>query len=328
MNSSASDSSHDGGAPPFSLLVLSEADVAASIQGPELLEPLANALASYSAGQATAPPRVAAKAADGWLGAMPAYLPARGLAAKLITVFPGNPGWGRPSHQGLIALFGGEDGTPICVMDAAETTALRTAAVSALSVRMLARDGARTLAVLGTGTQARAHLRLVPAVRQFAEVRLAGRTEERARDLAQDFSGCQVAPTFEACVKGADVVICCTDAPRPVVRQCWLGKGTHLVSVGAGAEVDDATVAAARIFVEWRGAVTTPPPAGAVELQGLDPDRVAELGEVISGDQAGRTSEEEVTVFKSTGLGVEDAAVGWAVLGAARRLGLGTEVSW
>ncbi len=310
------------------LLILSGDDVASVLSGPQLLEPVAEALVSYSAGTAVSPPRAGAPAKRGWLGAMPAYLPELALAAKLITVFPANTAKGQPSHQGIVALFDHEDGRPLCVMDARHLTAVRTAAVSALSVRELTRPGARVLTVLGSGEQARSHLQLVPTVREFAELRLAARNQERAQRLAEEFPDCQVFASFEAAVRGADVVLCCTDSPEPVVRLSWLSKGVHLVSVGMGPEVDEYTLREAHLFVEWRGAVTSPPPAGAAELQGLNPEAATELGEVLAGTQPGRLSAEEVTVFKSTGLGVEDAAVARTVYEAALSQRLGARVAW
>lgn len=310
--------------PDSDLLLLSGDDVASVLDGPQLLEPLARALASYSAGAAQSPPRAAAAAGSGWLAAMPAYLPQLALAAKVITVFPANSSRGLPSHQGMIALFDDENGRLLCVMDARHITAVRTAAVSALSVRALARPGARVLTVLGSGEQARSHLRLVPTVREFSEVRLAARNQRRAEALAVEVPGCTVLASFEDAVRGADVVLCCTDSAEPVVQLSWLRQGVHLVSVGMGREVDEFTLREGHLFTEWRGAVSSPPPAGAVELQGMNPDAVTELGEVLARVQPGRLSSDEVTVFKSTGLGVEDAAVAKVVYEAARSQGLGT----
>lgn len=308
--------------------LLSGEVVASLLHGPELLEPIAQALVSYSSGAASSPPRAGAAAPGGWLAAMPAYLPDRTLSAKLISVFPANTAAGQPSHQGIVALFDAADGRPLCVMDARHITALRTAAVSALSVRELARPGARILAVLGSGEQARSHLQLVAAVRPFSEVRVAARNRERGLALVGEFPGSQFVPSFEAAVRGADVVLCCTDSREPVVRLSWCRDGVHLVSVGTGAELDEFTVREAHLFVEWRGAVSSPPPAGAIELQGLNPEAVTELGELLAGNQPGRLSAAEVTVFKSTGLGVEDAAVARTVYDSALREGLGVSVAW
>lgn len=306
------------------LLVLSRSDVAALLDRLELMEPLAQALASYSAGAAQSPARAAAITPRGWLGAMPAYLPRLALAAKVISVFPANASLGLPSHQGIVALFDHENGRPLCVLDARHITALRTAAVSALSVRELARPGARVLAVLGSGEQARSHCRLVPTVRAFLELRLAARNQQRAETLAAELPGWRVVRSFEEAVRGADVVVCCTNSPEPVVQLSWLRQGVHLVSVGTGREVDEFTLREAHLFTEWRGAVTAPPPAGALELQGMNPDAVTELGEVLAHVQPGRLSAADVTVFKSTGLGVEDAAVAKVVYEAARDQGLGS----
>ncbi|MGC1907986.1 MAG: ornithine cyclodeaminase family protein [Candidatus Dormiibacterota bacterium] len=311
-----------------SLLMLSGDDVASVLSGLELLDPIAKALMSYSSGAATSPPRAGAPAPQGWLGAMPAYLPERSLAAKLVTVFPGNMASGHPTHQGIVALFDAEDGHPLCILDARHITAVRTAAVTALSVRELARSGARVLTVLGSGEQARSHLQVVPSVRQFSEVRLAARNQERGQVLASEFPDCHLLPSFEQGVRGADVVLCCTNSPEPVVRLSWLSRGVHLASVGMGAELDEYTVRESRLFVEWRGAVSSPPPAGAIELQGLNPEAVTELGELLAGTQPGRLSAEEVTLFKSTGLGVEDAAVARAVYDLALTRRLGVEVAW
>jgi len=325
-SSSASSVVRGGGRrdPSQGLLVLSANDVAAVLEGLDLLGPLAEALMSYSAGAAQSPPRAAATADSGWLGAMPAFLPQVALAAKVITVFPANPVQGLPSHQGVVALFDDDNGRPLCVMDARNTTASRTAAVSALSVRELARPGSRVLTVLGSGEQARAHLRLVPTVRVFSEVRLGARNQRRAEALAAEHPGCLVARSFEEAVRGADVVVCCTDSPEPVVQLSWLSRGCHLVSVGMGREVDEFTLREGHLFAEWRGAASAPPPAGALELQGMNPDAVTELGEVLAHVQPGRLSSAEITVFKSTGLGVEDAAVARVVYDAARGRGLGS----
>ncbi|HVC21845.1 MAG TPA: ornithine cyclodeaminase family protein [Candidatus Dormibacteraeota bacterium] len=313
---------------PANLLLLGAQDVARVVQDLDLMEPLANALVSYSSGEANSPPRTAAEAPQGFLGAMPSHLPGRALAAKLISVFPNNARRGLASNQGLLALLNEQDGTPLCVMDARHITAVRTAVVSALSVRELARTGARVLAILGTGEQAAAYLSVVPKVRDFAELRIAGRNRDHLVRLIGPASEWQVCPSFEVAVRGADVVLCCTDSAPPLLRLSWLSRGAHVVSVGSGSEIDESTLRESWLFVEWRGAVTNPPPAGAAELQGLNPDIATELGEVLAGSQPGRLSSQEVTVFESTGLGVEDAAVGWAVYEAALRVGLGVPVRW
>jgi alanine dehydrogenase len=301
------------------VLVLSQDDVRRLLDLDELIDALADALAEVSAGRASVPPRVAAFVPErGLLAAMPGYA-AGVLETKLVSVFPGH----EPSHQALIALFDAATGTPRAVMDGTHITAARTGAASALSTRLLAREDARVLAVLGTGVQARSHLDAVARVREFDEVRVAGRSRERAAAL-----GASVAETFEAAVRGADVVCACTDASAPVLRREWLAPGAHVTSVGAsrdGPELDDGTVRADVLAVESRVAFE-PYPAGAHELQGLDPNFAVELGELVTGTRPGRTRPDQLTVYKSMGHAAEDAAAACLVYGRALREGAGTEV--
>lgn len=311
------------------LLVLSATDVEELLEGPELVPLMSRALVAYSAGEADVPPRIAARCPRGLLGAMAADLAPAALAVKLVSVFPDNPKRALPSHQGLLLLFDRELGQPLCVMDARRITAQRTAAVSALSVRALAPPGSTTLAILGSGAQARAHLELVPGVVRFAEVRLWARRPEGAQQLARGMStAIRVCDSAEAAVRGAQVVVCCTDARQAIVPEAWLEGPVHLVSVGTGPELAPSVLARARLFVEWRGAVTNPAPAGAAEIQAVDPAAVTELGEVLSGLRPGRNPADVLTVFKSTGLAVEDAAVAAAVYERAAVRGIGTVIPW
>ena len=311
------------------VLVLSEADVTALLDLEQLLAALADALASSSAGRASVPPRVAASAPDGILGAMPVHLPGVALGAKLVSVFPGNHQRGRPSHQALIALFDPADGTPLAVMDGTRITAARTGAAAAVAAGALARPDATVLAILGAGVQGRSHLDAFPLVRDFREIRVASRTPGRAEALAAAHPAARAVGSFQEAVAGADVVCCCTDAREPVLEAAWLAPGAHVSSVGGtfGPELDPATVRSGRIFVEWRGAVTSPPPAGAHDLQGLDPATVTEIGEVLAGTSPGRTAPDQLTVYKSTGHAVEDAAAAGLVYRRALDAGAGTTVS-
>ena len=310
------------------VLVLDGAEVEALLVGTPLVEAVSAALLSYSAGSAVAPPRVAAPTDQGLLAAMPAYLPGVALSTKLISIFPHNPELGRPSHQGVVALFDEADGRLLCLMNAGPITARRTAAVSALSVELLARPDSLVLAILGAGAQASAHLDAVAPMREFGEIRLAARDPGRALAMAAGHPRCQVSPSFEAAVSGADVVLCCTDAGSPILARRWLRPGCHVVSVGSGAELDADTVAQGLVFVEWRGAVTNPPPAGARELQGRDPLAVTELGEVLAEPRRGRSAADQITVFKSTGLAVEDAAASRLIFDSAHLQGVGRPLSW
>lgn len=310
------------------LLYLSHADVERLLDVDAMFDALARALVAYSDGSASAPPRSAVRVQHGLLGVMQAYVPGVALETKLVSVFPENDHLGIPSHQGLIALFNVENGTPVAVMDGGYITQIRTGGTAAVAARMLAREDASVLAILGAGAQGWSHLETFPRIRDFEEIRIASRNDEHARDLAARHPNARATATFEDAVRGADVVACCTDAREPIIRLDWLKPGVHLSAVGGtfGPELDAETVNASRIFVEWRGAVTNPPPAGAHELQGLDPSRVTEIGEVLAGTNPGRQSAEEMTLYKSTGIAVEDAATAALVYERALREGAGTRL--
>jgi len=310
------------------LLYLSRADVERLLDVDAMLDALAAALVAYSSGLASAPPRTAVRVERGLLGVMPGYVPGVALESKLVSVFPKNEEHGLPSHQGLIALFDEERGTPLALMDGTYITAIRTGGTAAVAARVLARQDASVLAILGAGVQGRSHLEIFPRVRDFGEIRVASRSSERASDLAASNPRARAALSFEDAVRGADVVACCTDAREPILHRGWLKPGVHVSAVGGtfGPELDADTVHACSVFVEWRGAVTSAPPAGAHELQGLDPNSVTEVGEVIAGTKPGRRSADELTLYKSTGIAVEDAATAGLVYERALRDGAGTRL--
>jgi alanine dehydrogenase len=309
------------------MLVLTRTEVEGLLDLDALVEELAVAHAGLSAGAASLPPRVAAFAGDaGLLAAMPAYLPPGGLGCKLVSLFPGNRD--RPTHQAAIVLFDPATGTPAALMDGTYVTAVRTAAAAALAARLLARPDAHVLAIVGTGVQARSHARALAAVREWTEIRVAGRDPAKVRQLAAEL-GATAASSFEAAVRGADVVAATTHSAEPVVLAEWVAPGTHVGSVGynaPGSELDPALVRAATVVVESRESALAPPPAGAPELAGLDPGSVAELGELVSGARPGRTSPDEVTLYKSVGVAVQDLAAAALVLAAAKERGIGLEV--
>ncbi|HZD87050.1 MAG TPA: hypothetical protein VE088_03485 [Gaiellaceae bacterium] len=293
------------------MLVLTRSEVEELLDLDALLEALASAHAELSAGNASLPPRVAAFAgAEGLLGAMPAYLPGAGLGCKLVSLFPRNRD--RPTHQAAIVLFDAGNGTPVALMDGTYITAMRTAAAAALATRLLARPDAKVLAILGTGVQSRAAQEMFPRVREFEEVRVAGRGE------------------FEDAVRGADVVHAATHAAEPVVLADWLAEGVHVGSVGyntAGSELDPELVRRADVVcVESRQSTLAPPPAGAPELAEVAPERTVELGELIAGTGDGRSSREEITLYKSVGVAAQDLAAAALVLAAARQRGAGVEI--
>ena len=324
------------------MLILSRADVESLLDPRALIDTMADAMVDLSAGRASVPNRIAAfvEPHHGLLAAMPAYAPAVGaLAAKLVSVFPENAGTPLPSHQALIVVCDPATGRPDAVMDGTAITALRTGAGSALSVRVLARPDAAVLAILGTGVQARSHAATVLLVREFGDVRVAGRRREAVDELVQELVAQGVpargARSWEEALDGADVVCATTHSLQPVVRREWLEAGTHVTSVGLdpdGREVDDATVRDARVVVESRAAALAAPPAGSNDLfqpiaAGLiDETEIAEIGEIVSGARDGRSSAEEITLYKSVGVGVQDAAAAALVLAAARERGMGLEV--
>jgi ornithine cyclodeaminase/alanine dehydrogenase-like protein (mu-crystallin family) len=195
-------------------------------------------------------------------------------------------------------------------MDGTYITAIRTGGTAAVAARALARQDASVLAILGAGVQGGSHLETFTRVRDFKEIRVASRDPAKAAALAARNPRALGAASFEEAVRGADVVACCTDAREPVIRREWLGPGAHVSSVGGtfGPELDRATVAAGKVFVEWRGAALNAPPAGAHELQGIDASTITEIGEVLAGTKPGRSSQHDITVYKSTGHAVEDAA--------------------
>jgi ornithine cyclodeaminase len=271
------------------------------------------------------------------LAVMPAYVPANAaLTTKLVSLFPQNAGTALPTHQAIIAAFDPETGEPLALLDGTYITAMRTAACSALSARLLAREDASVLAILGTGVQARAHAQALPLVREFSEIRVWGRDRAKAQALASDIANARVADSAEAAVAGADVVCATTHAQEPVVRGAWLTPGTHVTSVGytpSGRELDDATIAGAYVVVERREAALAPPPSGSNDLTQplaaglLREGDVAELGEVLLGERPARTATDQLTVYKSVGVAVQDAAAAALVLAAARANRVGRQIS-
>jgi len=293
------------------MLVLTRTEVEELLDLDELLGALARAHEELSAGMTSLPPRIAAFSGEaGLLGAMPGYLPSAALGCKLVSLFPHNTD--RPTHQAAIILFDPVNGSPLALMDGTYITAMRTAATAALAANLLARDDARVLAIVGTGVQSRAAQEMFPRARAFTEIRVAGRGEH------------------EEAVRGADVVHACTHSPEPVVRREWIARGTHVGSVGlnpSGSELDPALVDDATLVVESRESAFAPQPAGAPELAGRDPASATELGEIVAGARPGRTSADEITLYKSVGVAVQDLAAAALVLAAAKERGAGLEVS-
>jgi alanine dehydrogenase len=194
---------------------------------------------------------------------------------------------------------------------------------------LLAREDVRVLAVLGAGVQARTHAEALRRVRRFEEIRVASRTPERAAELAEEIGGTAVG-SWEEAVRGADVVAATTYAAEPIVRREWLEPGVHVNSVGANpsgsGEIDPAIVRDALVAVEFRDSTLAPPPAGAPEFRDGAPEHVVELGELVAGTRSGRTSPDQITLYKSVGVAVQDAAAAALVLAAARERSVGREI--
>ena len=275
--------------------------------------------------------------AAGFMGLMPAW---RGggepvFSLKSLCVMPGNPARGLDAHQGTVTLFDGATGVPTAILDASAVTAVRTAAVSAVATRTLAREDARVLAILGAGVQGKAHLKALVGVREFEDVRVYSPTEAHARALAAAGDGlARVVSSAEDAVRGADVVVTATSAREPVLRRDWLEPGAHVNAVGASMpsvrELDVDTVAACALFCDSRESLRNE--AGEYRLaleQGAIPGENhvrGELGEVLAGSAPGRLDPEELTVFRSLGLAVEDLAAAECAVTRARRMRIGTEV--
>lgn len=314
------------------MLVISRAEVEALLDLDELIDALAAAHADLSAGRASMPTRIAARVdeRDAILGAMPAYLPSAGaLTTKLVTLFPGNEGTRLPTHQAVILAFDPHTGEPLALVDGTAITAIRTGAAAALSARLLARDDAGTLALLGTGVQARSHARAFARVRTLREIRVASRDPERAEALAGELAAelgveTRAARDYADAVRDADLVAAVTHSPEPVVRREWLAPGAHVTSVGVnphGRELAGEVVRDALVVVESRAAALAPFPGGSNDLlwairDGLiDEGHIhAELGELVEGTKDGRTSDDQLTVYKSVGVAVQDAAAAALVL--------------
>lgn len=324
---------------PQGLLIVSGADVRRALPMSDCIEAVDRAMRAFSSGGADVPLRTILQLPGGrnFFGVMPGYLgDPVGLGAKIITVFPDNPQHGLSSHIGLVVLFDTEIGFPLAVMDAAQITAIRTAAASAVATRALARKDACHLAILGTGEQAVTHLESISKVRPLRTVRIWGRTREKAEHFAKEQGArlsvrIEVSATAEEAVQSADIVCTVTGSHEPVLKGAWLQKGAHVNLVGSSRlnsrEADDDVVAAARFYVDSR----TSARAEAGELKhASDAGRVGanhirgEIGEVLGGGVVGRTGNDDITVYKSLGVAAQDMAAAHVIYDRAIRDGIGT----
>jgi ornithine cyclodeaminase/alanine dehydrogenase-like protein (mu-crystallin family) len=304
------------------VLILSEHEVEEFLTMEKCIALMEDALAALARGEVHNPLRQAIRApgAPGLLGLMSAWrgggTPYYGL--KEVCVFPDNPKRGLDTHLGAVILHSGETGEPLAFLNASAITAIRTAAVSAVATKLLARKDAAVLAILGTGVQGKSHRQAIPLVRDIREIRMCGRRE-----------------SVEDAVRGADIIVTATSSREPILKREWLSPGVHINAVGssiaAARELDSATVAAASLFVDRRestlnesGDFLFAKRDGVVD----DTHIRAELGELLTGTAPGRTSADELTLFKSLGLAIEDLASAAFLYDKARREGRGTWVEF
>lgn len=304
------------------VLVLSEHDVTSLLTMPECIAVMEEALAALARGEVHNPLRQAIRApgAPGLLGLMPAW---RGgttfYALKEVCVFPENPKRGLDTHLGAVILHSGETGEPLAFVNAAAVTAIRTAAVSAVATKLLAREDAAVLTILGKGAQGKSHREAIPLVRNIREIRMCGRGDD-----------------VQAAVRGADIIVTATSAREPILRREWLEPGVHINAVGssiaAARELDGASVAAASLFVDRRESTVNESGDYLFALREgaiSGPDHIrAEIGELLTGAAEGRKSEGEITLFKSLGLAVEDLAAAAFLYGKAQAAGRGKWVDF
>jgi ornithine cyclodeaminase len=308
----------------MSVLILNEEDVQRLLPMNECIEVMERAFVALARGEVEQPLRTIFRPPQvkGVMALMPTFrggeTPLFGL--KAICVFPGNAAIGKDAHQGSVILFDGATGELRAIANASAITAIRTAAVSGLATRVLAKPDASTLAIIGAGVQARAHLEAIACVRKLQRVLVAASHKESAERFAQSMKShvdCEVEPVGspEEAVREADIVVTATTSREPVVHHEWLSPGTHINAIGTfsprARELDTATMASSSIFVDRRESAFNE--AGdyliAAGEGAIGPESIlAELGEVLIGDHPGRRSSDEITVFKSLGLAMEDLA--------------------
>ena len=304
----------------MSVLILGEHEVRSLLTMADCIEAMDRVLQELAHGALHQPLRWVTRAPDGasLMGLMPAQRGGENAAWSLkeIVVVPDNPTRGLDPHQGAVLLHDGRTGVLRAVLNASAITEIRTAAVSAVATRALARPDAAVVAILGGGVQARSHDAAMRSILPNAEIRAWTRGD---------------GGTPEDVVRGADVVCTCTSAREPILRREWLAPGAHVNAVGSSVptarELDADTVAAATLVVDRRESALHE--AGDLLLAGFGEERIAaELGEVLVGSHPGRATTGELTVFKSLGLGVEDLAAAELVVRKAREQGAGTEVAF
>lgn len=326
------------------ILILDNRQIRELLPMTECIELMADALAALARGEVYQPLRTIVRPPDarGLLGLMPSYRAGDqgAFGLKAICVFPENPARGKDAHQGAVMLFSRETGELLALMNASAITAIRTAAVSAVATRLLAREEAAQLGIIGAGVQARTHLTALAAVRHIKHARVACRNiehgEELAREMQPHFSfPIEPVRTNEEAVRGADLIVTATSSLEPVINKDWISPGAHVNAIGTHSpnsrEIDGATMAAARIFVDRResalnesGDYLLAAKEGLVTPESI----VAEIGELLIGTNAGRTSATEITLFKSLGLAIEDVVSANHIFKKAQEQNAGTWIEF
>lgn len=326
------------------ILILEHSQVEELLPIKECIPLMRDALIALASGKAHHPLRTIFRPPDakGVIGLMPSYMSGDSAAfgLKAICVFPGNPAKGKDAHQGAVLLFSAETGELLAMMNASAITAIRTAAVSGVATDLLARADACNLAILGSGVQARSHLVAMSNIRPIKRCRVASRNVEHARKFAEEMREHVSLPiepvaTVAAALEGADLIVTATNTKEPIVKREWIKDGAHLNLVGAcipsAREADSMTIAAASLFVDSRESALNE--AGDYILAAADgligPHHIrAQLGEVLTGEKPGRTSAEEITIFKSLGIAVEDLFAAEYLFRKAQQEQVGTWVEY
>jgi ornithine cyclodeaminase/alanine dehydrogenase-like protein (mu-crystallin family) len=322
----------------MAILVLNQSEVEQLLDMDGCIEAMAGILEALARGELFQPLRSVAfpPGQSSGIGLMPAHRSGASAvyALKTICLFPDNPAHGLDAHQGTVTLFSGTTGQVRALMNASAITAIRTAAVSAVATRLLARPDASELAILGAGVQGRSHIEAMRAVKPFANIRIASRTLAHAQALAEE-TGAEAVESAEEAVRGADVVVTATSSSEPVLRREWLKPGAHVNAVGSSIptarELDTATIVDSSLFVDRRESTVNEAGDYLFPLQegAIGPDHIrAEIGEILAGTHPGRTAEDELTVFKSLGLAVEDLAAAEYVVRRAEETGTGATVEF
>ncbi len=324
------------------MLVLNEAEVRELLPAADLVDEMERALAAFSSGQVNQPVRTTVEVGPdrAFFGVMPAYLAAPMAAgAKLVTVFSHNAGIGLPTHYATILLLDPQTGAPTAIMDGRYITAARTAAVSAVAVRHLAASHPAVLAILGSGVQARSHIETVCQMRPFREVHAWSPTPEHLTRFVADAASITSVPLrraagAEEAVRAADVIVLATSSVTPVIQSEWVKPGALVISLGAYRpdmrEMAPALLVLARIIVDSRAAALVE--AGDI-VQGIREGRfratqiAGELGEVILSRVPGRGAANDIVIFKSLGMAVEDLASAQMAYARAKEKGRGREIS-